>query len=288
MGRIRQIKNDQGKTIKEATPGFPVEVIGFHDLPQAGDSFYTVTNEKAAKDLLALRKDTSQSLEVKQILSPEEMLLKMEASKEEKRELNIILKADVRGSLEALKSSLEKIKSEEVSLKIIHSGAGAVTESDILLASAVSGIVLGFNVRPDGKALKIAKEKSVDIYTHSIIYELLDLVKKLLLGLLKAEFVEEEQGRAEVREVFHISKTGTVAGCYVTSGQIPRHSFIRLVRDGRLVHEGKLSSLRRFKEDVKQVGVGLECGISLESFNDIKPKDVLEAYIKKEKARTEL
>lgn len=288
MGRIRQMKNDQRKIIKEVKPGFSVEAMGFHDLPQAGDIFYTVTNEKTARDLLALRKDQNQSPEEKQTLSPEEMLLKMELSSDKKRELNIILKADVQGSLEALKASLEKIKSDEVSLKIIHSGAGAISESDILLASAISGTVLGFNVRPDGKAVKIAKEKSVDIYTYSIIYELLDQVKKLMLGLLKVESMEEEQGQAEVRDIFHISKIGAVAGCYVTNGKISRNSFIRLVRDGRLIHDGSIASLRRFKEDVKQVGVGFECGISLENFNDIKPKDILEAYIKKEKARTEL
>ncbi len=288
MGRIRQMKNDQGKIVKEAFPGFPVEAIGFHNLPQAGDAFHTVTDEKTAKDLLALRKDSSQSAEIKPALSPEEMLLKMKPAEEKKKELNIILKADMRGSLEALKNSLEKIKSEEVSAQIIHSGIGAVTESDVLLASAVSGAVFGFNVRPDGKAGKIAKEKSVDIYSHSVIYELLDQVKKLLLGLLKKEFVEEDLGQAHVREIFHISKVGTVAGCYVAKGHIPRRSFVRLTRDGRLIYEGKLSSLRRFKEDAQQVGTGLECGISLESFNDIKPKDIVEAYAKKEKPRTEL
>ena len=288
MGKIRQMTNDQGKIIKEAQSGFPVEAIGFHNLPQAGDTFCVVTNEKAAKDLLALRKDKNQSSKKKTPLSPEELLLKMELSGKEKQDLNIVLKTDVRGSLEALKNSLEKIKSDEVSVKIIHSGVGAITESDILLADAISGIVFGFNVRPDGKALKIAKAKTVDIYTHSIIYELLDQVKKLMLGLLKVEFMEEEQGRAEIREVFHISKVGSVAGSYVTSGQIFRNSLIRLVRDGRLIHEGPLSSLRRFKENVKQVGEGFECGISLENFNDIKPKDILEAYTKKEKVRTEL
>ena len=287
MGRIRQMKNDQGKIVKEALPGFPVEAIGFQDLPQAGDTFHVVTNEKAAKDLLSLRKHDNQT-PISPVLSPEEMLLKMELSSEKNQELNIILKADVRGSLEALKSSLEKIKSDEVSVQIIHSGIGAVTESDVLLASAVSGTVLGFNVRPDGKAVKMAKQKSVNIYSYSVIYELLEQVKQLMLGMLKAEFIEEEQGQAEVREIFHISKVGAIAGCYVTSGLIPKNSFIRLVRDGRLVHEGKLSSLRRFKEDVKQVGTGFECGISLENFNDIKPKDILEAYTKKEKARTEL
>ena len=224
MGRIRQIKNNQGKIVKEALPGFPVEAIGFQDLPQAGDTFHVVTNEKAAKDLLSLRKHDNQT-PISPVLSPEEMLLKMELSDEKNQELNIILKADVRGSLEALKSSLEKVKSEEVSVQIIHSGIGGVTESDVLLASAVSGTVLGFNVRPDGKAVKMAKEKSVDIYSYSVIYELLEQVKQLMLGMLKADVIEEEQGQAEVREIFHISKVGAVAGCYVTSGMIPQKFF---------------------------------------------------------------
>ena len=286
LGRVRHIKNDQGEAIKAVEPGFPAEVIGFQDIPQAGDAFHSATDEKAAKKLRAVRKQESQKEEAKPALSPEEILLKME--KDKKQVLNIILKADTGGSLEALKSSLEKIKSDEVSLQIIHSGAGAITESDILLASTVSGTVLGFNVRPDEKALRASKEKSVNIYTHSIIYELLDQVEKLMLGLLKAEFVEEEQGQAEVREIFHISKVGTVAGCYVSKGQIPRASLIRLVRDGRVIYNGALSSLKRFKDNVKQAGEGLECGLSLENFNDIKPKDILEAYTKKEKPRTEL
>ena len=289
IGKIRQLKNEKGEVVKEVQPGFPIEAIGFNKLPQAGDTFYTVADEKTAKKLMNFKKDANHKLEVQPTLTTEEMLLKMEEfSKEEKRELNIVLKTDVNGSLEALKTSLEQIKSDEVSMKVIHSGAGAITESDVLLASAISGIVLGFNVRPDGKASKLAKEKSIDIYTYSIIYELLDQVKKLMLGLLKTEFTEEEQGQVEVREVFHISKIGTVAGSYVTSGQISRDSLIRIVRDGRLVHEGTISGLRRFKEDVKQVGTGFECGISIVNFNDIKPKDVLEAYTKKEKIRTEL
>ena len=290
IGRVRQMKNDRGEIVKEALPGFPVEVMGFPELPPAGEAFYSIKNEKAAKDLLELKKAEAKSSAFKPEapLTEDELLMKIDPSQAEKQELSLILKADVRGGLEALKNSLEKIKSEEVVVKIVHSGAGAITESDVLLASTVNGLVLGFNVRPDNKALKMAKEKSIEIYTYSVIYELLDQVKKIMLGLLKTEFTEEEQGQAEVREIFNISKVGVVAGCYVKKGKIPRACFIRLVRDGRLVYEGKLSSLKRFKEDIKQAGEGLECGISLENFNDIKPKDILEAYIKKEKPRTEL
>ena len=290
MGRARQMKNDKGQIIQEVSAGFPIEIMGFNELPQAGDNFCAFTKEKPAKELLNLRKsDKSDSTTIqKASLDPEELLAQMEQAENEKKELNIILKADVGGSLEALKNSLEDIKSEEAVLKIIHSGSGAITESDVLLASTVSGVIFGFNVRPDNKAAKIAKEKSIEIYSYSVIYELLDLAKKLMLGLLKADTIEEDLGQAEVRNIFHISKVGTVAGCYVTKGKIIRSSFARLVRDGRLVYEGPLSGLRRFKEDVKQVGEGFECGISLEKFNDLKPKDIIECYNKKEQARTEL
>ena len=290
MGRIRQMKNDQGQIVKSALAGFSLEMMGLNDLPQAGDSFCVVKNEKSARDLLSLRKSAKQPDEFMQdTLNPDELLEKLEASSEEQKDiLRIVLKSDTGGSLEAIKKSLEEIESDEVKLKIIHSGSGAITESDVLLASTVSGSVVGFNVRPDGKASKAAKEKSVPIYSYSVIYHLLDQVKKLLLGLLKSDFIEEDQGQAEVRDIFHISKVGTIAGCYVTKGKILRPSFIRLVRDGRLIYEGPISSVRRHKDDVKQVGEGFECGISLKNFNDIKPKDVLECYIKKEQARTEL
>ena len=288
IGRVRQMKNDQAQVVKEACAGFPVEMIGLAELPQAGDPFCVVKNEKAGKELVSLRKSDKQNKGVEKTLSPEDLLDQLAQAENEKRQLNLVLKTDVAGSLEALKNSLEEIVSDEVELKIIHSGAGAIVESDILLASTVSGMVFGFNVRPDGKAGKIAKEKSVPVHCYSVIYELLDQVKKSMLGLLKSDWIEEDQGQAEVRDIFHISKVGTVAGCYVTKGKILRSSFVRLVRDGRLVHDGVLSSLRRFKEDVKQVGEGFECGLSLEKFNDIKPQDIIECYTKKEQSRSEL
>ncbi len=286
-GRVRQMKSDQGRIIKEAGSGTPIEVIGFSELPQAGDSFNVIKDEKAAKELMALRKQQQQSESVTVPLTVEELLTKTYSS-DNKKELNLILKADVRGSLEALKSGLEKLTSDNVSVKTVHTAIGSITESDILLASTVGGVILGFSVRPDGKASKMARDKSVDIYTYSVIYELLDHVKKMMLGLLEPEYVEEDLGKAEVRNIFHISKLGTVAGCYVTSGQIVRNGFIRLVRDGRLVHDGRILSLKRFKDDAKEVSSGLECGIVIENFNDIKPKDILESYIKKEVSRTEL
>lgn len=291
IGRVKQIKNDRQEIVQAVKAGFPAEVTGFETLPQAGDRFDVIVDEKTGQQLIEARKRERKEQNISTsapTLSPEELLLQAHSAESKAQELNVVLKADVAGSLEALKSSLENLRGEKVSLKIIHAAVGGITESDVLLASVVSGVVLGFNVRPDSKALKKAKEKDVRIQIGSVIYEILDQIKPLLLGLLKPEIVIEEKGQTEVREIFHISKVGTIAGCYVLSGEIQRNSFVRLVRDGRLIHEGKISSLKRFKEDAKEVKSGFECGISLESFNDIKPKDILETYIKKEVERTEL
>lgn len=287
-GRVRQMKNDSNQTVKEMKPGFPVEIIGLNFLPEAGDTFNVIKNEKTLKNLKDFRQE-QQRLNHKgpALLTVDELLEKTYAVSQIK-ELNVIVKTDVRGSLEAIKASLEKLKGENAILKVIHSGAGAINESDILLASTASAVVLGFNVRPDNKAATLAKQESIDIHSYSIIYELLDDVKKMMLGLLDPDFVEEALGQAEVRDVFHISKLGTVAGSYVTSGKIKNAAFVRLVRDGQLIYEGKIQSLRRFKDDTKEVTSGFECGISIENFNDIKPKDVLEVYIKKEVAKTEI
>ena len=285
IGRIRQMKNDQGQVLREVRPGFPAEVVGFPSLPEVGDVFCAVKDEKAARELIKARQ-LQQPEDGDQDLSVEDLLEK--AHGEKTRELKLIVKADVSGSLEALKKSLEPIKGEGVSLQIIHSAAGGITESDVLLASTVSGTILGFNVRPDGKAGKLAQDKNVEIRSYSVIYELLDDVKKMMIGLLAPKTEEESQGSVEVREIFHISRVGTVAGCYVTQGMVTRNSLIRVVRDGRLVHDGKISSLKRFKEDTREVKSGFECGLSLENFNDIKPKDVFEVYINKEVRPTEL
>ena len=285
--RVRQMRNDQQKTIKEAGPGTPVEVMGFQQLPEVGDSFYAFTDNKLAREILDIRKNPKKEAS-QPSLSVEQLLEQTYGDKEAKKELNIILKADVSGSLEAVKQTLAGIEGEKISLKIIHAGTGAIKESDILLASTVEGRILGFNIQPDRKVQKLAQDKGVDMHTYSIIYELLDDVKKIMLGLLTPDSVEESQGSAEVREIFHMSKVGTIAGCYVTEGNIQRNSFIKVVRDGRLVFEGKLASLKRFKDDVKEVKSGFECGISVENFNDIKPKDVLESYVKKEVKQTEL
>jgi len=286
-GKVRQMKNDIGQLIQKAVASTPVEVIGLSDLPQAGDAFNVMKDEKAAKELINYRTQKQQQESVAIPLSVEDLLTKTYGN-ETQKELNLILKADVKGSLEALKAALDKFTSENITLKLVHSAVGAIKESDILLASTVSGVVIGFNVRPDGRASKVARDKSIKIHSYSVIYELLDDVTNMMLGLLEPEYVEEELGKAEVRNIFHISKLGTVAGCYVTDGKMTRHSFVRLVRDGRLIHNGPISSLKRFKEDAKEVSSGLECGVVIEQFNDVKPKDILESYIKKEISRTQL
>ena len=286
MGRSKQLKDDQGNLLKQATPGQPVQLVGFDELPEVGDTFYVVKNEKTAKSIISQRKQENQQAKTPQ-LSVEDLLEKVHGDKSEK-ELNLIVKSDVSGSLEALKQALEAIKGEKVSLKIIHAGTGAVTESDVLLASTVSAYILGFNVRPDNKAQKMAQSRTVEIRTYSIIYELLDDVKNLMLGLLTPESVDEDQGYAEVKEIFNISKLGTIAGCQVAEGLVQRNNFVRVVRDGKIVFTGKLKDLRRFKDTVKEVKQGFECGILLENFNDIKPQDRLEFYTKKEIKQTEL
>ena len=204
------------------------------------------------------------------------------------KELTLILKADVGGSLEAIKNSLAKVDSEEVKINVIQAGLGSITESDILLAVTTQAEVIGFNVRADAKSEKLAKEHNIPIWTHTVIYELLDGVKKRAIGVLDPSIVSQDCGKAEVREVFSISGLGSIAGSYVLSGKISRQHLARLVRDGRIVYEGKIESLRRFKEDVKEVDESFECGIGLERFNDIKTGDVIETFVKKEIARTEL
>ena len=283
LGRVRQMMNDRGHIVSSMGPGLPVEISGFDTAPSVGDSFFTVKNEKAARDFLLRQKKNTQASTVQK--SADE-LLQMHTSKV--KELTLILKADVGGSLEAIKSSLAKINSEEVKINIIHAGLGGIAESDVLLAVTAQAEIIGFNVRADVKSEKLAKEHSISMGFYTIIYELLDGVKKKAIGVLEPSIVDQECGKAEVREVFSISGLGTIAGSYVLSGKIGRQQLARLVRDGRVVYEGKVESLRRFKEDVKEVAEAFECGIGLERFNDIKAGDVIETFIKKEIARTEL
>ncbi|MBU4228395.1 translation initiation factor IF-2 [bacterium] len=278
-GKIRNLLDDKGKNIKKAGPSTPVEIIGFCKMPQAGDYFQIVPDDKLVKIIISEREDEGRSkIIVKSSLSLDNLFLEMKEGKIDK--LNIILKTDTQGSLDALQESIKKIKieNEEVKIDIIHAGVGNITETDVMLASASKAIIIGFNIRPDTNVQKIAKSEKVDIRLYKIIYDLIDEIKSALEGYLKPKIEEYICGQAEVREVFKIPKIGTIAGSYVLNGKISNNDNIRVIRDGKLIYEGKISSLKRFKEDIKEVNTGFECGIGIEKYNDIKLKDILEFY----------
>ena len=283
VGRVRQMTNDRGQSVSSAGPGFPVEVSGFDEAPKVGDLFFAVQKEKPAKDFL-MRKQSPKLSSAEAPKSAEE-LLKLHNS--QIKELALVIKADVGGSLEAIKNSLSKINSEEVKINIVYSNLGAVKEGDILLAAASKADVIGFNVRPDSKSEKLAKSYGISIFTYTVIYELIEGVKKRAIGVMDPSIVDESCGKAEVRQIFSISGKN-IAGTKVVSGKVGRKHLARLVRDGKIVYEGKIDSLRRFKEDAKEVDENFECGIGLENFNDIKNGDIIETFIKKEVVRTEL
>ncbi len=280
-GKIRAMLDQQGKRIKKATPSTPVEILGLTEVPQAGDSFIVVKDEKMARQIALKRgeKIKEASRHKVQKVSLDDLF---KQAQEEEIELNIIIKADVQGSAEALHESLQKTETEQVKIKILHKGVGAITESDVMLASASNAIIVGFNVRTGLNARKLAEKEQVDIRIYRVIYEVLDDVKAALKGMLKPEYAEEIQGQAEVRQLFKVSRVGTIAGCYVQEGKITRNSIIRVIREGTIVHEGGIDSLKRFKDDVKEVASGFECGILLEKFNNFREGDILEAYVMKE------
>ncbi len=283
-GRVRSLTNDRGEKITEAGPGMPVELLGLSGTPQAGDRFDIVADEKVAEDVIRVRKqqaDKSQSPAGK--ISLEEIFAKVKQG--DVKELNIVLKTDVTGSLEAITGMLNKVSTPEVKLKIIHSAVGGVTENDVLLAQTAKGIVVGFNVRPDGGATTTSKRTGVEIRSYTIVYEMMDDLRKAMAGLLTPDIVEKVMGRAEVRNVFTVPKIGTIAGCFILDGKIQRSNMSRLVRDGKIIFESKISSLKRFKDDAREVAQGFECGIGIENFNDVKVGDVIEAFIKEEVAR---
>lgn len=277
-GRIRAMNNDRGERIKLAGPGTPVEIFGLPETALAGDRFDVTETEAQAREIAELRKRQAEAAiaGLDKTMTLEQIFSKVKAGAA--KELSVVLKADVAGSLEAIKGMFEKAGTEEVKVKIVHSGVGGISESDVLLAGTAHGLVLGFNVRPDGSAQKLAKEKNIEIKVYTIIYEMIDDVKKALGGLLAPEIVEKSLGRAEVRNTFSVPKSGIIAGCSVLDGKITRSNQLRLVRDGRIVYQGKVSSLKRFKDDVKEVASGFECGIGIENFNDIKVGDVIEAF----------
>ncbi|MFB6466682.1 translation initiation factor IF-2 [Cytobacillus sp. Hz8] len=284
-GRVRAMVNDLGRRVKEAGPSTPVEITGLNEVPQAGDRFVVFEDEKTARHVgevranLALQAQRSEKTRI----SLDNLFEHMKQG--EIKELNLIIKADVQGSVEALASALQKIEVEGVNVKIIHTGVGAINESDITLAAASNAIVIGFNVRPDNNAKRAADEEKVEIRLHRIIYKVIDEIELAMKGMLDPEFEEKIIGQAEVRQTFKVSKVGTIAGSYVTDGKITRDSGIRLIRDGVVIFEGEIDALKRFKDDAKEVAQGYECGITIKKFNDIKEGDVIEAYIMEEVER---
>ncbi|SMP10231.1 bacterial translation initiation factor 2 (bIF-2) [Desulfurobacterium pacificum] len=277
-GKVRAMFDDKGKPVKEAGPSMPVEVLGLEGVPLAGDKFYVVKDEKTARKIAEKRQELAResALEKEKRVSLEELFAQMQAG--EVKELNIVLKADAQGSIEAIRKSLEELSNEEVKVNIIHAGVGPITENDVMLAAASNAIVIGFNVRPDSAARKAVEKEKVDVRTYRVIYDIVDEVKKAMQGLLTPEEKEVYLGSAEVRATFKVPKVGTVAGCYVKDGVIKRNANVRLVRDGVVIYDGKIASLKRFKDDVREVQAGYECGVGLENFNDIKVGDVIECY----------
>lgn len=285
MGRVRAMFDDKGTKMKDASPGIPVEVLGFQGVPQAGDSFQVFKDEFKARSIVAFRqtKAREQATQSGSRLSLDQLFLKIQQG--EIRELPIIIKGDVQGSIEVLADTLTKLGTNEVKIKIIHSGTGAITSSDVLLASASNAIIVGYNVRPEPKARELAEKEKVDIRTHTIIYNITSEIKSALEGLLRPTIREVFLGSAEVRDTFRIPKVGMIAGCYVTAGKLTRSAPVRLLRDHVVIFEGKISSLKRFKDDASEVREGFECGVGIENFNDIKPGDTIEAYTVEKVAR---
>ena len=284
VGRIRAMVDDKGKTIKEAGPSVPVEIIGLDDVPQAGDELNAVEDERMAKALAEERREKQRQeiLNANARVNLDELFNQIS---EGVQTLNIIVKADVAGSAEAVKASLVKLSTEEVKVNVIHSAVGGITESDVMLAAASNAIIVGFSVRPDKNALDSAERNGVDIRTHRIIYEIIDEIEAAMKGMLAPTFREALLGHAEVRQTIRVPNVGTIAGCYIKDGKITRASQIRVVRDGIVIFEDKISSLKRFKDDVREVADGYECGVGLEKFNDIKEGDILEAFIMEEVER---
>ena len=281
-GKIRVLQDDLGRTVESAGPSMPVEIVGLSGVPMAGDELVALADEKDARQVSQHRTQKQRSKELAKTnrLSLEGLFEKMQ--KGEVKDLNLIIKADVDGSIEALRDSLVKLSNEEVSINVVHAATGTITESDISLAAVSNAIIIGFNVRPNAKVQELATEENVDMRFHNVIYNVIKEVKDSIVGMMESVYEERVLGRAEVRQTFHVPKIGTIAGCYVTDGKIQRSQLLRLVRDGIITYEGKNSSLRRFKDDVKEVQSGYECGIGIENFNDIKVGDVIECYYMEE------
>jgi len=283
-GRVRALIDDKGQRVKEAGPSMPVEVIGFSGVAQVSAEFIGVEDEKKARSIgeYWIRKERERELSSSSKITLEQLYQKI---REGVKELNVIIKADVQGSSEALIEALNRLSTAEIKLKIIHSSTGAVTETDVMLASASNAVIIGFKVKSDARVMEIAEQEGVEIKLYDIIYKVIDDVKAAMEGLLEPEYQEVLQGRAEVRQIFKVPKVGTIAGSYVTDGKITRNSNLKLLRGGLVVFNGRLASLKRLKDDIREVASGFECGIGMESCNDIQVGDIIEAYISEQVER---
>ena len=282
VGRVRAMTNDDGKKIESAGPSVPVEIIGLAEVPGAGDIFDAVDDEKMARELVEQRKDKEKEERNKLFHKVTLDNLFDSIQQGEMKELNIIVKADVQGSVEAVRSSLEKLTNDEVRVRVIHGAVGAINESDVMLAAASGAIIVGFNVRPDRTATDSAAQQGVDMRMYRVIYDAIEEMEQAMKGMLEPKFKEVVLGHAEVRQVFKITGAGAVAGCYVQDGKIQRNAEVRVVRDGIVFHEGHLNTLKRFKDDVKEVATSYECGMSIENYNDIKEGDIIECFVMEE------
>jgi translation initiation factor IF-2 len=287
MGRVRAMNDYRGQRVEEATPGMPVEILGFDGVPAAGENFRVVENEREARRVANERgirmKQAALARQATRRVSLEDVLARAERGE---KELNLVLKADVAGSLEALADEIARLPHEQVTVNIIRDGVGGISESDVMLAAASDAVVIGFNVRPVGNAAQVAEQEGVEIRTYSVIYNIVGELRAAMEGLLEAVEVEEQIGTVEVRATFKASRVGTIAGSYVTDGIVRRGAQCRLVRDGTVVYDGRIGSLRRFKDDVREVTAGMECGIVLENYPDVKEGDVIEVYEKREVEQT--
>ena len=278
-GRVRAMNNDKGKSVKKAGPSIPVEILGLSEVPEGGDEFYVVEDERKARSVVENRKFQEKKEKQKSAtaISLDNLFEQIEAGK--MKDLNIVVKADVQGSVEAVKQSLERISNDEVRVNVIHGAVGAINESDVMLASASNAIIVGFNVRPTNGASDAAEDAGVDLRMYRVIYDAIEDIEKAMKGMLEPTFREEVTGHVEIRTTFKVSGVGTIGGAYVLDGKIRRDSLVRVVRDGIVIHEGELNSLKRFKDDVKEVNAGYECGLSVSNYNDIKDGDIIDAYI---------
>jgi len=286
FGRVRAMIDDKGQRIQKAPPSTPVLVVGFQDVPHAGDRFIVTTEERYAKELSKFRQEKLKEREAlkNSRTTLEELYSKMGES--EKILLNVIIKGDVRGTIDAINETVKKMSNQFVEIQIIHSGVGAITETDVNLAMASGAIIIGFNTKPIGKAQSLAEQEKIEIRTYSVIYDMIDDIKKAMEGMLAPKIVETVIGKAEVRKLFTMSKIGSIAGCYMLEGKATRNSFIKVLRGNEIVFTGKIGSLKRFKDDVKEVLAGYECGITIDGFNDIKEGDILQLYIEEKEKQT--